>query len=109
GVDLGRDSAGDDLQNLLAEGDEQPVDARLDLGRGIARLRQGGVQRLLEQLPVGRHLGRLQEQRWIRGGIPRLVVGKRLEVTRVGDNYGDPAQLVEQIHRRLLRVEYLGD
>ena len=105
GVDLGRDAAGDDLEDLLAEGDEQAIDAGLDLRVVIVALGLGRADDLLEQPAVSRHLRRLQQERRVRRGIAGLVLGDRLEVTAVGNDHGHLAQLVQEVHRSPLRME----
>ena len=52
GVDLGRDPAGDDLEDLAAEGDEQPVHERLGLRGLVAALLGRLGQRLLDEVGV---------------------------------------------------------
>lgn len=74
GVDLGRDLAGDDLQDLLAELDQEAVESVLDLlikGRalllavGNSGIDQGGVLGLL---------GSSQDQGGVGSGILGLVL-----------------------------------
>jgi hypothetical protein len=82
GVDLGGDLAGDDLEDLLAELDEEVVQrgvdllgerAALSLGRG-----HGGVQ----QRSVLGLLGRREDQRGVGGGILRLVLADGCDMVR---------------------------
>src|SRR3989442_934088 len=77
-VDLGRDAAGDVLQDLAAELHEQAVH------------RQGGIaarlgHRALEQGPVARVRGRGEQERGIGGGVLRLPARHRVYVAGVGD------------------------
>ena len=62
GIDLGRDSARDDLQDLLAERDGEAIDDRVDLRVGISGLRLGRFHHLVEQFAIPRHLGSFEEQ-----------------------------------------------
>ena len=49
GIDLGRDAARDDLEDLLAEGDEQAIDAGFDLGVEVVALALGRADDVFEQ------------------------------------------------------------
>ena len=98
GVDLGRDAAGDDLEDLLAEGDEQAIDAGLDLCVVVVAFGLGRADDLLEQPAVSRHLRRLQQERGVRRGVAGLVLGDRLEVAAIGDDHSHLAQLFQEVH-----------
>ncbi len=58
GVDLGRDTAGDDLEDLLAELDEERVDGEVNLALDVTRLLLAGGNGGVDQLGVGGELGR---------------------------------------------------
>src|SRR5262249_54383711 len=73
GIDLGRDAAGHDLENLATEGDKEFVDERYAAGGRVARGAEGKVQRLIDQVLVVRLLGGLEDQRRVGRRILRLV------------------------------------
>ena len=50
----------------------------------VARRADGEVERLVHQMVVLRLLGRLQEQRRVRGRVLRLVLRDGFDVARVG-------------------------
>ena len=49
-----------------------------------------------------RHLGSLVNERRVGGGIARLVLGDRLEITGVCNHHCHLAQLIQKVHRLLL-------
>ena len=51
-----------------------------------------------------RHLRGLVNQRRVGGGVARLILGDRLEITGVCNHHCHLAQLIQQVHRLLLRV-----
>lgn len=74
GVDLSRDLAGDDLQDLLAELDEETVEGSLDLlVDGLALLLTVGNSSVNEGSVLGL-LGSGQDQGGVGGGILGLVL-----------------------------------
>ena len=74
GVDLGGDLAGDDLEDLLAEFDQEAVEGvvnlRLDAATLLLAVRDSGVH----ELGVLGLLGGSQDQGRVGGGILRLVL-----------------------------------
>ena len=100
GIDLGGDAAGDDFEDLLAEGDADFIEgfAHHLFGGGrraadLAGFAQGGVDQVL----VGRNLGGRQDQGGVGGGVPGGELLDRIDVTGVGDHNGHRGQLVEEI------------
>lgn len=73
-IDLGRNLAGDDLENLLAELDEEAVESIVDLGIDAATLLLGEGNGVVDELGVLGLLGGGQDQRGVGGGILRLVL-----------------------------------
>ncbi len=98
GVDFGGDAAGDDLEDLLAEGDGEFLE-----GEGgdvmVGGFGAGGVAGLLEDAvddgSVFGHAGRGGDEGGIGGGILRLVLLDRVDVAGVGDYGGHAAKLFE--------------
>src|SRR5262249_49282067 len=96
--DLGGDAAGNDLEDLTAEVDEEFVHER-DAARGrVTRGADGKVQRLIDQVLVVRLLGRLKDERGIGGRVPGLVFGDGFEVARIGHDGGVAFQRFQKIH-----------
>lgn len=83
GIDLGGDLAGDDLEDLLAELDEEVVKSRVDLlGDGTA-LRLGLGDRSVEERGVLGLLGRGEDQGRVGGGILRLVLADGCRIVSI--------------------------
>ena len=74
GVDLSRDLARDDLEDLLAELDQEAVQSVLDLRVNITALLLGVVDGSIRELGVLGLLGGGQDQGRVGGGILRLVL-----------------------------------
>lgn len=74
GIDLSRDLAGDDLENLLAELDEEAVEGGIDLGVDVATLALAVLNGGVDQLGVLGLLGSGQDQGRVGGGILGLVL-----------------------------------
>jgi hypothetical protein len=75
GVDLGGDLAGNNLENLLAELDQQAVEGIVDLLLNVAALLLGVVDGDVYQLGVLGLLGGGQDEGGVGGGILGLVLG----------------------------------
>lgn len=75
GVDLGGDSAGDNLENLGTELNEQLVEGNVDLLLLVGGLGLGVSNGLVNELGVLGLLGSSQDQRGVGGGILGLVLG----------------------------------
>jgi hypothetical protein len=75
GVNLSRDLAGDDGENLTAELDEETVKSVLDLGVNVAALALGVLNSSVDELGVLGLLGGSEDQRGVGGGILGLVLG----------------------------------
>jgi len=69
---------------MATEGYEELVHERLGASCLVARRVEGETQRLVDQILVLRLLGRLQEQRRVRGCVLRLVLGNGFDVAGVG-------------------------
>ena len=74
GVDLGADLARHDLEDLLAELDEQAVEGVVDLVVDALALLLAVLDRLVDQLGVLGLLGGGEDERGVGGGILRLVL-----------------------------------
>lgn len=86
GVDLGGDLAGNDLENLLTELDEEVVKGAVNL---VVDRATGGLAELdssVDELGVLGLLGSGEDQGGVGGGILRLVLVNGSEVTRVANN-----------------------
>lgn len=75
GVHLGRDLAGDNLENLLAKLDEEAVQGVVDLRVDVATLLLAVLDGHVHQLGVLGLLGGSQDERRVGGGILGLVLG----------------------------------
>jgi hypothetical protein len=75
GVDLGGDSAGNDLEDLLTELDEETVHGVVDLVVELAALGLGPFDRGVDELSVGGLVDGGEDQRGVGGGILGLVDG----------------------------------
>jgi hypothetical protein len=89
-VDLGRDPAGHDVEDRVAERDEEPIEGIL----GVARRAERG----LDQRRVRRIGGRLQDQRRVGRRVLRAVFLDRGDVAGVGDDHGVLLQGFEVVH-----------
>jgi hypothetical protein len=74
GINLSRDLAGDDLENLLAELDKKTVESIIDLLVDGATLLLSVVNGDIDQLGVLGLLGGSENERRVGGGILRLVL-----------------------------------
>lgn len=74
GVNLGRDLAGDDLEDLLAELDEEAVEGGIDLVVDVTALGLGVLHGLVDQGGVLGLLGGSEDERGVGGGILGLVL-----------------------------------
>lgn len=103
GVDLGRDTAGDNVKDGLAELDEETVNGSVDLGLDVTALLLAELDSGVDELGVGGELGRGEagglaqvgelmpldlHERGVGGGVLGLVGGNGLEVARVRDDNG---------------------
>jgi hypothetical protein len=100
GVHLGRDAAGNDLQDPRAELDGQPVDGKLHgivAACPLSRLLTGPLEGGVDDVGVLGLLGRRGDE----GGVGRRVLGLELldgvQVARIGDDRGHLLQLVEDV------------
>jgi hypothetical protein len=75
GVNLCGNLAGDDLEDLLAELDEETVEGSIDLLLLGATVLLSIVDGLVDQLGIVGLLGRGQDERRVGGGILGLVLG----------------------------------
>lgn len=86
GVDLSGDLAGDDVQDLLAELDEEVVKGDINLlVLGLAVLHTIGDS-IVNELGVLGLLGGGEDEGRVGGGVLRLVLANGGEVTRVADD-----------------------
>ncbi len=101
-VDFGGHPARDDLEDLAAEGDGEPVHERFG-ARGAREARGGGCrQGAVDQPAIGRLLRGLEQKRRVGGGILRAVLTDGVDVAGVGDDDGMALQGVEQGHGGIL-------
>jgi len=77
GIDLSGDFAGDDLEDLLAELDEEVVEGGIDLLVGGAGTLLGLGDSGIQKGSILRLLSRGQDQGRVGGGILGLVLGDR--------------------------------
>ena len=99
GIDLGGHPAGDDLEDLAAEVDQQLVHERLGAVGPVARATAMAYCRASStRCCVLRLLGRLVEQRRVGRRILRLVLGDGLDVAGVGHDRRVALQRFEQVH-----------
>ena len=91
GIDLGGDAAGDDLKDLLAEGDGEGLESlRGDLlvGGIGACVFAGLLQYVVDDGLVLGHAGGCLDQGRVGGGIGRLVLFDRVDIAGVGYHGG---------------------
>lgn len=74
GIDLGRDLAGNDGENLLAKLDKETVESGVDLLTDLTTLLLGPVDGNVDQLGVLGLLGGGKDQGGVGGGILGLVL-----------------------------------
>ena len=93
-VHLRRDAPGDQLQDAAAEAHEQVVDDLAEAGVRVSarRRRRDG---LVDDRPVARILGRLEDQARVGRRVLRLEAGDGLDVAGVRDDHRVPLQAVE--------------
>jgi hypothetical protein len=87
-VDLSGDLAGDDLQDLATELDEEVVEGDVDLGGDVLALTvlHTVCDSIVNELGVLGLLGSGEDERRVGGGILGLVLANGGEVTRVADD-----------------------
>lgn len=88
GVYLGRDTAGDNGEDLLAELDEEAVKSGVGLGVDITVLLLAVLDSNVNELGVGGELGGSEDEGGVSGCVLGLVGGDGLKVTRVRDDNG---------------------
>ena len=86
GVDLSGDLAGDDLQDLGTELDEQVVEGDVDLLSDVLAVLLAVGDSLVDELGVLGLLGGGEDEGRVGGGILRLVLANGGEVTGVADD-----------------------
>ena len=99
GIHFGGDAAGNDLEDLAAEADEQLVHEGFGLRFGIPALLVGVVERIHHQVLVLRPLRRAEQQRRIGGCILRLEARDGLDIAGIRDYYAVFLQRIEDCHR----------
>ena len=97
GVGLGRDASGNNLQNLLAELDQQVVH-NLGDKRFAAEGRFPPIgNRPLDEAFVAGHLSGLQDERGVSGRVLRRKFFESGEVAGISDNFGVTLELIELV------------
>jgi hypothetical protein len=86
GVDLSGDLAGDNLQDLGTETDEEVVEGHVDLLVGVLAVLLAVGDSLVDELGVLGLLRRGEDEGRVGGGILRLVLANGGEVTGVADD-----------------------
>jgi hypothetical protein len=86
GIDFSRDLAGDDLQDLLAELDQEAVEGGVDLLVDAAALGFGVGDGIVNELGILGLLGGGEDQGRVGGGILGLVLANGGKVTRVAND-----------------------
>jgi hypothetical protein len=86
GVDLSGDLAGDNLQDLGTEADEQVVKGHVDLLSDVLAVLLAVGDSLVDELGVLGLLGGGEDEGRVGGGILRLVLANGGEVTGVADD-----------------------
>ena len=86
GINLSRDLAWDDLQDLLSELNKQTVKSGIDLVVDRASVLLSVLDGRIDEWRVLLLLGGGEDERWVGGGVLWLVLGNGCEVTRVGDD-----------------------
>ena len=98
GIDFGGDAAGNDGQDLLAEGDGQAFEGQVGhvfIGCAFAQLLARVEKYAVDNGLVLRHLRGGGDQRGVGGGVLGAELFHRLDVACVGDDHGVLAQLFE--------------
>ena len=86
GVDLGGDLAWYYLQDLLAELDEEVVQGRINLLIEVLSVVLAVGDSCVDEFGVLGLLGGGEDERWVSGGILRLVLVDGRKVTRVAND-----------------------
>ena len=97
GIHLGRDAAGDDLEDALAELDGELLEGEVGdllLVGAFAELRSRAFKRTVNDVRVLGHLRRSGDKRRICGRILRLEFLDGIEVAGIGDDSGHAAKLL---------------
>lgn len=85
-IDLSRDLARHDLQDLAAELHKQVVQCSIDLLVHVLAMGLAVLNSLIDELGVFGFLGGRKDEGWVGGGILRLVLVDGGEVTTVADD-----------------------
>jgi len=97
-VDFSGDASGNDIENLFAEGDGQPLKGQVGDGLRLGVLAQlvaGCDQHAIDDGLIVRLLGGGGDQRGVGGRVLGAEAGDRLDVAGVGDDDGKLAQLIK--------------
>ena len=87
-IDLGGDLAGDDLQDLGAELNEEVVESRFDLGIEVTTLPLGLSDGVVDQGRILGLLGGGEDEGGVGGGILGLVLANGCNSRQYGNSYG---------------------
>ena len=102
GIDFSGDAAGNDGQDLPAEGDGQALKGELGdvrIGGAVAELLAGVKEDAVDDGLILRQLGGGGDERRVGGGVLGTKLLHGFDVAGVGDDHGVTAQLFEQILR----------
>src|SRR6266702_1134542 len=102
GSDLRRHAAGNYLENLFSEQDEEPIDELCRHFFVTAAAFHGQFGSFLHQVPIVWHLGGVIKERRIGGRVLRTVVRNRLDIPRIRYNGRVFFQRFKQRHCFLL-------
>ena len=86
GVNLSGDLAGNDLEDLATELDEEVVEGGIDLGVGVAAVLHTVRNSSVNELGVLGLLGSGEDEGRVGGGVLRLVLANGGKVTGVADD-----------------------
>ena len=101
-VDFGGDAAGNDGENLFAEGDGQALEGEVGdvlVGGAFAEFVARILQHAVDDGLILRHLRGGGDERGIGGGVLRMEFLHGFHVAGIGDDDGVLAQLFQQILR----------
>ena len=97
GVGLSGDTARNQLENLHAEEDQEQIHDIFRHGLFVEIGFSGLSERVVHDIFIFRHLGSLENEAWVRGGIRGRVGFERGKIAGIGHDFGEALELLKLV------------